>query len=32
MNIPWKTLAGGISMPELGQGTWRLGGGAGSGQ
>lgn len=26
MNIPWKTLAGGISMPELGQGTWRLGG------
>lgn len=26
MNIPWKTLAGGFSMPELGQGTWRLGG------
>ena len=26
MKIPWKTLANGFSIPELGQGTWRLGG------
>ena len=26
MKIPWETLANGFSMPELGQGTWRLGG------
>lgn len=26
MTVPWKTIAGGFSMPVLGQGTWRLGG------
>lgn len=26
VKIPWKTSASGFSMPELGQGTWRLGG------
>ena len=26
MTVPWKTIAGGVSMPVLGQGTWRLGG------